>query len=64
VEVARQNGALHVTVSDDGVGGADPASGSGLRGLVDRVAVLDGTLEVDSPAGGGTSVRATIPLSA
>ena len=64
VEVARQNGALHVTVSDDGVGGADPASGSGLRGLVDRVAVLDGTLEVDSPAGGGTSVRATIPLPA
>ena len=64
VEVARQNGALHVIVSDDGVGGADPAAGSGLRGLVDRVAVLEGTLEVDSPAGGGTSVRATIPLPA
>ena len=62
VQVARQNGALHVTVSDDGVGGADPAVGSGLRGLVDRVAVLDGTLEIDSPAGGGTSVRAKIPL--
>jgi PAS domain S-box-containing protein len=64
VEVARQNGALHVVVSDDGVGGANPAFGSGLRGLVDRVAVLDGTLEVESPAGGGTSVRATIPLPA
>ncbi len=62
VQVARQNGALHVTVSDDGVGGADPAVGSGLRGLVDRVAVLDGTLEIDSPAGGGTSIRAKIPL--
>ena len=62
VQVARQNGALHVTVSDDGVGGANPAVGSGLRGLVDRVAVLDGTLEIDSPAGGGTSIRAKIPL--
>jgi PAS domain S-box-containing protein len=62
VEVARQNGALHVTVSDDGVGGADPSAGSGLRGLVDRVAVLDGTLEIESPAGGGTSIHATIPL--
>ena len=62
VEVARHNGALHVTVSDDGIGGADPAAGSGLRGLVDRVEVLDGTLEVDSPTGRGTSIRATIPL--
>ncbi len=63
VEVARLNGALQVTVSDDGVGGADPAVGSGLRGLVDRVAVLDGTLEIESPPGGGTSIRAKIPLS-
>ena len=64
VEVARLDGALWVTVSDDGVGGADPSGGSGLRGLVDRVAVLDGTLEIESPAGGGTSIRAKIPLPA
>ena len=62
VEVAQTNGVLRVAVSDDGVGGADPAAGSGLRGLVDRVAVLDGTLTVDSPVGGGTAVEAEIPL--
>jgi signal transduction histidine kinase len=58
----HEEGRLVVVVSDDGAGGADPANGSGLRGLVDRVAVLDGTLVVDSPSGGGTSVRAEIPL--
>ena len=50
-------------MSDDGVGGADPLGGSGLRGLADRVAVLDGTLEVVSPLGGGTTIRAEIPLA-
>jgi signal transduction histidine kinase len=60
--VQPQDGVLVVTVSDDGVGGADPVGGSGLRGLVDRVAVLDGTLSVESPPGGGTSIRAEIPL--
>ncbi len=63
VEVAQQNGSLHVLVTDDGIGGADPLGGSGLRGLVDRVAVLDGTLEVDSPPGKGTVIRAQIPLA-
>jgi signal transduction histidine kinase len=48
-------------VSDDGVGGADPATGSGLRGLADRVEALGGSLEVVSPAGAGTSLRAEIP---
>ena len=62
VEVAKTDGVLRVQVSDDGVGGADPTRGSGIRGLVDRVAVLDGTLEVESPVGGGTSIRAEIPL--
>jgi signal transduction histidine kinase len=52
---------LLVEVSDDGVGGADPEAGSGLRGLLDRVSALGGTLEVDSPAGDGTTVRAAIP---
>jgi signal transduction histidine kinase len=48
-------------VADDGVGGADPARGSGLRGLADRVEALGGSLEVLSPAGAGTSLRAEIP---
>ena len=47
---------------DDGVGGADPAAGSGLRGLSDRVAALEGTLDVDSPPTGGTRITAEIPL--
>lgn len=55
---------LRVEVADDGIGGADPAGGSGLRGLSDRVAALGGSLVVDSPAGGGTRVIATIPLGA
>ena len=50
-----------VEVRDDGTGGAD-AAGSGLSGLADRVAALDGRLQVDDPAGGGTVVRADIPL--
>jgi signal transduction histidine kinase len=53
---------LVVEISDDGVGGADPAAGSGLRGLLDRVSALGGTLEVESPPGDGTTVRAAIPL--
>ena len=53
---------LLVEIVDDGAGGADPA-GDGLRGLMDRVASLDGTVEVDSPAGEGTRVRARFPLS-
>jgi signal transduction histidine kinase len=54
-------GEVAVEVADDGVGGADAASGSGLRGLSDRVAALDGRLELTSPPGGGTRVRARIP---
>jgi signal transduction histidine kinase len=49
-----------VEVGDDGVGGADP-NGSGLRGLADRVAALDGHLRVDSPAGAGTRITAELP---
>ena len=62
VTVAQLNGSARVEVSDDGVGGADPAQGSGLRGLADRVAALNGTLEVESPPGRGTRIRAEIPL--
>jgi signal transduction histidine kinase len=57
------NGALRIEVRDDGQGGAR-TEGSGLIGLHDRVATLDGTLTVDSPPGGGTVVTATIPLPA
>ncbi len=53
---------LEVTVADDGTGRASAAGGTGLRGLADRVALLDGTFDVVSPDGGGTRVRARIPL--
>jgi len=62
VAVTRADGGLAVTVSDDGCGGAD-ASGSGLRGLADRVAAADGQLAVVSPPGGGTTVSARLPVS-
>ena len=63
VSIARANGTATVTVSDDGVGGADPAAGTGLRGLAARVEALNGRLDVDSPAGGGTRITAEIPLA-
>ncbi len=63
VRIGRANGAAVVEVSDDGVGGADPTRGSGLRGLVDRLAALDGELRVQSPTGGGTFVQARIPCA-
>jgi signal transduction histidine kinase len=63
VRVWRRDGAAVVEVRDDGVGGADASGGSGLSGLADRLAALDGRLEVLSPPGGGTLVRATIPCT-
>ena len=51
-----------VEVTDDGGGGADPALGSGLRGLADRIAALNGTLTVESPPGAGTRILAEIPV--
>jgi signal transduction histidine kinase len=62
VTVGQTNGYALVEVEDNGVGGADPGRGSGLRGLADRVASLNGRLAVDSPPGAGTRVRAEIPL--
>jgi signal transduction histidine kinase len=62
VGIRQDNGRLRVEVRDDGAGGADP-SGSGLRGLSDRVTALDGSLEIKSRSGGGTTVRATIPIA-
>ncbi|HET6547628.1 MAG TPA: histidine kinase [Solirubrobacter sp.] len=64
VEVKHDGDHVVVRVDDDGVGGADPAAGSGLRGLSDRVAALGGRLDVRSPAGHGTTVEAVIPAPA
>jgi PAS domain S-box-containing protein len=64
VRVACEGDDLVVEVRDDGVGGADPDGGSGLRGLADRVAACDGTLSVTSPPGEGTLLRAVLPLAA
>ena len=61
VEVAAGEASVVVEVTDDGVGGADAAAGSGLRGLADRVEALGGSLEVVSPVGAGTTLRAEIP---
>ncbi len=63
VRAAYAGDAIAVEVADDGVGGADASAGSGLRGLADRIEALDGRLQVESPAGGGTRVVATIPLA-
>ncbi len=62
VEVHVDDHTLVVDVRDNGVGGADPASGSGLTGLFDRVEASDGSLTVTSPPGAGTAIHATIPI--
>jgi signal transduction histidine kinase len=61
VSVTQSNGSATVTVWDDGVGGADPTGGSGLRGLAARVEALNGRLHVDSPPARGTRITAEIP---
>ena len=62
VRLACAGGRLGIEVRDDGVGGADVRSGSGLRGLADRVEALGGRLEIDSPPGAGTVLSGDIPL--
>jgi signal transduction histidine kinase len=64
VTTGWQDGVLTVEIADDGRGGADPRTGTGLRGLRDRVSAVDGTLEVVSPSGGGTRIVARIPTAA
>jgi signal transduction histidine kinase len=64
VEIRRDGDLVTVEVVDDGVGGARIGAGSGLRGLQDRLAALDGTLQVESPPGGGTRLAARIPCGA
>jgi signal transduction histidine kinase len=63
VRVAAGEGHTVVEVRDDGSGGAGPAQGSGLSGLADRVSALGGTLEIESPVGVGTTIRARIPVT-
>jgi signal transduction histidine kinase len=62
VSARVEDGTAVIEIRDDGAGGANSSSGSGLRGLADRVGALDGTLRVDSPEGAGTIIRASIPL--
>ncbi|WP_285584248.1 GAF domain-containing sensor histidine kinase [Actinoallomurus iriomotensis] len=62
IELGGEESEIHLTVRDDGIGGADPARGSGLTGLGDRVRALGGTIQVTSPAGCGTSLAVTIPF--
>jgi signal transduction histidine kinase len=64
VAVEPLDGRVRVEVADDGVGGADAAGGTGLRGLADRVEALGGRMAIESPPGRGTTLRADIPLSA
>ena len=61
IDVHRDTGRLVVEIVDDGVGGADPGRGSGMRGLADRVEALGGEFSVHSPAGTGTRMLAAIP---
>jgi signal transduction histidine kinase len=63
VTTTRTASRLVLTVVDDGIGGAHSSAGTGLAGLADRVAAVDGTLTVSSPPGHGTQIRAEIPLS-
>jgi len=62
ITVQAEDATVELLVSDDGVGGADPRGGSGLIGLADRVETLGGTIEINSDARDGTSVRARIPV--
>jgi signal transduction histidine kinase len=62
VSVVAADGGIRVRVTDDGVGGADPARGTGLAGLAQRVHTVDGQLEIASPPGGPTRVTVQLPL--
>jgi signal transduction histidine kinase len=60
---SRGGGVLLLEIADDGIGGAGPGRGSGLRGLADRIEALGGTITVTSPPGRGTVLRAEIPCA-
>ncbi|MEU8034907.1 ATP-binding protein [Streptomyces sp. NPDC049099] len=61
IEAVQREGLLCIEISDDGPGGACPASGSGLQGVEDRVEAVGGQLWIDSPPGGGTRLRMELP---
>jgi signal transduction histidine kinase len=63
VRVSRRDGRAVIEIADDGVGGADETAGTGLQGLADRVAALDGTLRILSPPGAGTVITAELPCA-
>jgi signal transduction histidine kinase len=63
IEVDHRDGCVVVSVIDDGCGGADPTSGTGLVGLADRLHALDGTLQVTSLPGQGTTLTARVPCA-
>jgi len=62
IDIQADDGMLHLSVRDDGVGGAAPGRGSGLIGLTDRVEALGGTISVTSPTGGGTALVVDLPI--
>jgi len=62
MSLATRQGSLLLTVRDDGIGGADPARGSGLVGLTDRVEALGGSIRLDSAADAGTQITVDLPL--
>jgi signal transduction histidine kinase len=62
VHAGVREGSLHISMRDDGVGGADPSQGSGLLGLIDRVEALGGTIAVTSPPSQGTSMVLELPV--
>jgi signal transduction histidine kinase len=61
VETAHSDGVLRMSIADDGIGGAAHAGGSGLPGMLDRVAAQGGTLAIDSPRGSGTRIVVELP---
>jgi signal transduction histidine kinase len=63
ITLHHENGVLTCKVVDDGPGGADPMNGTGLRGIESRLAIFDGAVEVDSPAGGPTRIQLEVPCA-
>ena len=63
MSLARRHESVIVSIRDDGVGGADPALGSGLGGLTDRVEALGGTISIVSPPRGGTTLSVHLPIT-
>jgi signal transduction histidine kinase len=59
-----ENDVLHLSIRDDGIGGADPSRGSGLTGLRDRIEALRGSIEIESPPGRGTRIEVEVPIHA